>query len=138
MGDRLHLESVPSAPPSTGNRRLYAGPGVEIGTWSGVSKVSKQAFGHPLAVLGMQTDFQFAKIIREFFVLIPKLAFASRRKVNCTGDQITVEEARIGRLDRRILVRVVYRDAFHTGTRWHIECLPTPNLGAGQPCLETG
>jgi hypothetical protein len=40
--------------------------------------------------------------------LIPKLAFVSRRKVNCTGYQITVKEPGIGRLDRRILARIVF------------------------------
>src|ERR1700722_6363913 len=53
----------------------------------------------------MEKDFQFAKIICKFLVFIPKLAFESRRKVNYTGDQITVKEASIGGLDRRILVR---------------------------------
>src|ERR1700675_2728571 len=84
------------------------GPVLTLVKWSGLSKVRMQALRHSLAVLGMQTDFQFAKIIREFFVLIPKLPFVSGRKMNCPGDQITIKEARIGRLDRWILERIIF------------------------------
>src|ERR1700719_1468106 len=83
-------------------------PVLRLVEWTGGSKVRMQALCHSLAVLGMQTDFQFAKIIREFFVLIAKLTFVSRGKVNCTGDQITVKEAGIGRLDPHFLVRIVF------------------------------
>ena len=87
---------------------FMSNPVLKLVKWSGVSKVRMQALRHSFAVLGMQTDFHFAKIICEFLVLIPKLAFVSRRKVNCTGYQIAVKETHIGRLDRRFLARIVF------------------------------
>ena len=61
-----------------------------------------QALRHALAVLGMQTDFQFAKIICEFFFLIPKLAFVPRRKVNFTGSQVILPKSQVGNLDGQL------------------------------------
>ena len=78
MGARLRHGSGRPAPASTGNRRLYAGPGIEIEKMVWGQQGTYQAPRHALAVLGMQTDVHFAKIICEFFVLIPKLAFVSR------------------------------------------------------------
>jgi hypothetical protein len=64
---------------STGNRRLYAGPGIETGKMvCGSARYVCKPLRRSLAVFGMQTGFHFAKIICEFFVLIPKLAFVSR------------------------------------------------------------
>ena len=77
-------------------------PVLNLVKWSGVSKVRTQALRHSLAVLGMQTDLPFAKIICEFFVLIPKLAFVSRRKVNFPGSQVILPKSQVGNLDGQL------------------------------------